>query len=232
MGTTWTSVSSSLISTGHLATESFTYATGGPSIIGQGDITNGWADAWHNDPGDTGSSDSLFWCSATGIAYGDLPYAYPHTGNMLYGNRPSTTYARYERTLDKVWTTDAGTEYWFSCFMNLTNDTVNSTWAGIKISQDHTDAAVMFGKGHGMAYYTCGGGWHGGPGPEVSNVRWDVGPVWLVGRMINKGIGVNSRVFMWINPDPSKTPDTNKADANQWLCSKSGNSICSCRSRR
>jgi hypothetical protein len=151
-----------------------------------------------------------------------MAYAYPHTGNILYCSRPSTKYARYERTLDKVWTTTAGTEYWFSCFMSLKNDTVASTWAGVKLVQDHTDAAVMFGKGHGMNYYTCGGGWHGGAGPEVSNVKWDVGPVWLVGRMINKGVGVNSRVFMWINPDPSKTPDTTKADANSWYAPSPG----------
>jgi hypothetical protein len=221
MGTTWASVSTSLVSTGFAATESFNYAKS-VSVIGQGDITNGWKDAWHLDPGDTGVRDSLYWPSDTGIVYGDMSYSYPHVGRMLLGSRPATKYARYERTLDKVWTTGAGTEYWFSAFMQLKSDTNTATWAGVKIVQDHSDAAVMFGKGHGMAFYTCGGGWHGGPGEEVSSVRWDVGPVWLVGRMVNKGVGVASRVYMWINPNPATKPDTTTADAKTWYAPNPG----------
>jgi hypothetical protein len=208
MGTTWGDVSSGL----YIANESFAYPKG-KYIVGQGGIETGWADAWHLDPGDTGVSDSLLWVADSGISYQDMNYDYPHTGNVLVGVRDANKYARYERTLDKTWTPDSGTIYWFSVFMEVKNDTDVSTWAGVKLAQDHTDAAIMFGKGHGLDKYTCGGGWHGGPGPEVSSVAWTAGPVWLVGEIFNMGAGNQSPAYMWINPDPSTQPDTSKADA-------------------
>jgi hypothetical protein len=193
-------------------TENFSYPTG-QYIIGLGGAENGWADPWHLDPGDAGVSDSLFWVADTGISYQDMNYDYPHSGNVLVGVRPGDKFARYERTLDKIWTPDAGTTYWFSVFMEVKNDTDVSTWAGVKLAQDHTDAAVMFGKGHGLDKYTCGGGWHGSPDQEVSSTAWDIGPVWLVAEIFNMGEGNQNPVYMWINPDPSVQPDTSLADA-------------------
>jgi hypothetical protein len=212
LGTSFTDVSSSLVSPGFLATETFNYATG-KNIVGSGGGT-GWSDAWHLDPGDAGVSDSLLWASSEGIDYNLLSYTVPHAGNLCLGTRTADKYTRIERSLDKVWTPDSGTIYWFSALMNLTNDTSSSTWAGIKLAQDHTDGAVMFGKGYGQDLYTVGGGYHGSAtDPECSTTSWDVGPVWLVGEIVNKGLGNQSPVYMWINPDPAKQPDTTKADA-------------------
>jgi hypothetical protein len=213
LGTSFTDVSSSVVTSGHNAVESFNY-TAGADIIGLGDATGGWADAWHLDPGDTGVSDSLLWVSQTGIDYTTLPYAVANSGNLLYGSRPAAKYTRIERTLDKVWTPDSGTTYWFSVVMNLSDDTSSSTWAGIKVAQDHTDAAVMYGKGYGQDLYTVGGGYHANAtDPECTTTTWDVGPVWLVSEIVNKGVGNSNPVYMWINPNPAKQPDTTKADA-------------------
>ena len=155
-------LSSLSMSQSNVVRESFPYPTDGGTIIGMGGAGNGWADAWHLDPGDTGVSDSLFWTAASdSIAYGDMNYEVPHIGNLLYGSRDASKYARYERTLDKVWTPDEGTVYWFSAIMELQNDTSSSTWAGIKLVQDHSDAAIMFGKGYGNDVY-CIGGYHNG----------------------------------------------------------------------
>jgi len=215
LGTTFASVSSSLVSSGHHVIESFNYTAGTNAYItGMGGAENGWAGPWHLDPGDTGVNDSLFIVAATGLQYDQLTYDVAHSGNLLYGARPANKYARYERALDKTWTPDSGTVYWFSALMELTNDTSSSTWAGIKLCQDHTDAATMFGKGYGQDLYTVGGGYHGSStDPECSTTTWDVGPVWLVGEIFNKGLGNQSPVYMWINPDPKFAPDTSKADA-------------------
>jgi hypothetical protein len=200
--------------------ESFAYPTGGATIIGMGGAENGWADAWHLDPGDTGVSDSLFWtASSDNINYDDMNYNTPHIGNLLYGSRGADKYARYERTLSKVWTPDSGTVYWFSVIMDLENDSSSSTWAGIKVTPDHTDNAVMFGKGYGQDVYTCGSGYHGSlDDPECSTTLWDAGPVWLVGEIFNMGLGNQSLYYMWISPDPSTEPDTSQADArSRWV---------------
>jgi hypothetical protein len=64
----------------------------------------------------------------------------------------------------------------------------------------------MFGKGHGLDKYTCGGGWHGGVGNEVSTTPWTVGAVWLVGKVALRGTATGASmdtVYMWINPDPT-----------------------------
>jgi hypothetical protein len=217
LGTTFASVSSSLVTAGHSLIESFGY-TAGADIVGQGGAQDGWADAWHLDPGDTGVSDSLLWVSATGMDYTQLTYNVAHSGNQVYGSRTAAKYTRIERTLDKVWTPDSGTTYWFSALMYLADDTNSSTWAGIKLAQDHTDAAIMFGKGYGQNLYTCGGGYHASAtDPECSTTTWDVGPVWLVGEFFNKGLGNQSPVYMWINPNPAKQPDTAKADARSHI---------------
>jgi hypothetical protein len=222
IGSSFTDVSSSLVTTAYKTTESFNYATGA-DIVGSGDATNGWADAWHLDPGDTGVSDSLLWATTTGIDYTMLPYAIPHAGNICYGSRPGSKYTRIERTLDKVWTQDTNTTFWFSAVMNLSDDTSSSTWAGIKLAQDHTDAAIMFGKGYGQDLFTVGGGYHASAtDPECSTTTWDVGPVWLVGEFLNQGVGNQSRVFMWINPNPAKQPDSTKADARSFAALKPG----------
>jgi hypothetical protein len=205
------------VTAGHSLIESFGY-TAGADIVGQGGAQDGWADAWHLDPGDTGVSDSLLWVSATGMDYTQLTYNVAHSGNQVYGSRTAAKYTRIERTLDKVWTPDSGTTYWFSALMYLADDTNSSTWAGIKLAQDHTDAAIMFGKGYGQNLYTCGGGYHASAtDPECSTTTWDVGPVWLVGEFFNKGLGNQSPVYMWINPNPAKQPDTAKADARSHI---------------
>jgi hypothetical protein len=215
LGTSFTSVSSSLVSPGHLAVESFDYTAGANAFItGVGGAENGWAGPWHLDPGDTGVNDSLMIVSSTGLQYDMLTYDVVHAGNLLYGARPADRYTRYERALDKTWTQDSGTVFWFSALIELTNDTNSSTWAGIKLCQDHTDAAIMFGKGYGQDLYTIGGGYHASAtDPECSTTTWDVGPVWLVGEIVNKGLGNQSPAYMWINPDPKFAPDTTKADA-------------------
>ncbi|MBN1155310.1 T9SS type A sorting domain-containing protein, partial [candidate division KSB1 bacterium] len=88
-----------------------------------------------------------------------------------------------------------------------------------------TGELCMFGKGHGLDKYTCGSGWHGGEGDEVSSVAWTDGPVWLVGKTSMQGAESTDydTTYMWINPDPyAGEPAISMADAVALTTMKSG----------
>jgi len=74
---------------------------------------------------------------------------------------------------------------------------------------------VAIGKGGGRdtesPVYTCGSGWPGASGDDVSSVEVVAGPVWIVVGVDMTGDATPSRTYMWIDPDPSAEPDTNIA---------------------
>ena len=215
IGTSFADVSSSLVTPGYLAYDSFTYAAAPNAYItGLGGAEVGWAGPWSIVAG-SGSSDSLMTVSTTGIAYGDLTYPVPHTGNQLVGLKDVNVFTRYERPLDKLWPATAGAKYWFSVLMQLKSDTSTNSWSGVKLFNGHGGELMMYGKGWGQDLFTVGSGYHGSStDPECSTTTWDVGPVWLVGEIFTSGSpSVKDQAYMWINPDPTSTPDTSTADA-------------------
>jgi len=142
----------------------------------------------------------------TGLPYDLMNYTVSNVGNHLEG-RTDSNEQRYARNLDKVWPNVAGQEYWVSLIMDVKNAVDNATWLGVKLYAGATGEVMMFGKGHGLAQYTLGSGWHGSAGPEVTTVSWDTGPVWLVAKIIMKGpnsiTDPPDSAYMWVNPDPA-----------------------------
>jgi hypothetical protein len=79
-----------------------------------------------------------------------------------------------------------------------------------------TSELVAIGKGGGRdanpPVFTCGSGWPGSSGADVSSVEITAGPVWLVVRIDMSGGTGLERTFMWVDPDPAGgEPDTNTA---------------------
>ena len=187
----------------YLARESFDYAVGTSIDTLMGGATNGWGDSWYkiaaNQPNALVSSD-------VGLPYEDMNYQVANVGNHLE-SVPDTlgTEQRYGRHLDKTWPNVAGQTYWISVIMDVKNATDNATWLGVKLFNGDSGELCMLGKGHGLDKYTLGSGWHGGPGAEVSDVTWDAGPVWLVGKVVMQGAASADydTTYMWINPDPA-----------------------------
>jgi len=194
-----------------LAVESFNYPVGTSLDTLMGTSANGWSGCWYKL---VGAQDNAAVVADTGLVYDDLDYEVPNVGNHLESVPDSTgTEQRYCRFLDKTWPDEAGREYWISFIMNVKNATDDATWLGIKFYNGETGELGMLGKGHGLDKYTVGSGWHGGPGPEVSTVSWDSGPVWLVGKIVMSGGVGPDPIYMWINPDPAAEPDTSIKDA-------------------
>ncbi|MBN1154427.1 hypothetical protein JXB12_05840, partial [candidate division KSB1 bacterium] len=216
-------VSSMSMAQSYQARESFDYPIGTSIDTLMGTASNGWAGAWYKN---MIYQENAALVSTEGLNYDDLSYEVPHTGNHLETVPDSLgTEQRYSRKLDKDWPNEAGKKYWISVVMNVKNATDNATWLGVKYYLGDTGEICMFGKGHGLDKYTCGSGWHGGEGPEVSSVAWADGPVWLVGLSSMQGAESTDydTTYMWINPDPlAGEPQLSMADAVALTSMKSG----------
>jgi hypothetical protein len=199
LGTSWTDVSSDQ----YLARESFEYPVGTSLDTLMGTSGNGWSGSWYKAP--LAKQANAMVVADTGLPYDALNYTVANAGNHLEG-RADSNEQRYARNLDKVWPNVAGQVYWVSLLIDVKNAVDNATWFGVKLYAGATGEVMMFGKGHGLAQYTLGSGWHGSAGPEVSTVSWDVGPVWLVAKIIMKGpnsiTDPPDSAYMWISPDP------------------------------
>ncbi len=192
------------------AIESFNYAPGTNFDTLAGTTGNGWTGSWDLYDGPKGAAV----IADTGFHYNDLNYAVPRTGHQLVCvNQNAWDSHRYGRSLDKVWPDQAGKVYWFSMLMEIQNAPTANCWLGVKLCKDQGSEYMMFGKGWGMTVYTVGSGYHGAADQETSTTNWDVGPVWLVGKIIMSGDSQNEKAYMWITPDPSAEPDTATADA-------------------
>ena len=196
------------------ARESFAYPVGTSIDTLMGTSTNGWGGSWYKI---VANQANALVVADTGLPYSDLSYTVPNVGGHLESVPDSSgKEQRYGRQLDKTWPNVAGRQYWISFIMDVKNATDNSTWLGVKYYDGASSELGMLGKGHGLDKYTCGSGWHGSPGPEVSQVTWDAGPVWLVGKTVMQGATstVADTTYMWINPDPAgAVPDISTADA-------------------
>lgn len=198
----------------YLARESFDYPIGTSIDTLMGTAANGWGGSWYKI---VATQAKAMVAADTGLIYDDLNYPVSNVGNHLE-TVPDVngTEQRYGRHLDKTWPNEAGRTYWMSFIMNVKNATDNATWLGVKYYVDDTGELGMLGKGHGLDKYTCGSGWHGGEGPEVSAISWDQGPVWLVGKTVMQGATSTNpdTTYMWVSPDPAGgEPDISTADA-------------------
>jgi hypothetical protein len=183
--------------------ESFNYPKGTSIDTLIETATDGWSGSWYKI---VATQANAMVVADTGLPYNDLNYTVPNVGNHLESvPDPTGTEQRYGRNLDKTWPNDSGKVYWISLLMDVKNATDNSTWLGVKLYNGASGELIMLGKGHGLDKYTCGSGWHGGVGPEVSTTAWSEGPQWLVGKVVMYGStsATQDSVYMWISPDPA-----------------------------
>ena len=201
------------------ARESFEYPTGDSLAAATGQAKNGWADSWTYDNGTSG----LMAMGTVDLPYGDLNYPITNIGNHVTVSNPGGwVAARYTRHLDKVWPDEAGKVYWTSFIFEAKGVPTGNTYYCLKLFSGSGEVMAI-GKSGGGTLYSCGSGWAGGAGDDVSTVTCEGGPVWLVTKTVMSGDANNDRTYMWINPDPSGAePDTNVADVKRWTAMSSG----------
>jgi len=199
--------------------ESFDYPVG--SVLdGLGTAGNGWGGPWqfytqgNNPPVPDSPVDSSQFV-VNDFDYDNIPYEIPHVGNSISATiANANTEIRYSRWLAQRWPDQAGTSYWISAAMQLHEVNTTSIWAFVSFYDSVTATSngegTALGKGWGDNVFSFGSG---APGANEKSVYgWDVGSVWLVGRVVMSGDAGNEQFYMWVNPDPSVEPDTALAD--------------------
>jgi len=196
------------------AVESFNYPP--TTLAGIGTAGNGFAGPWVND--ETGGIEGLVTIGNTRFDYASLNYEIPHDTIHLQAVKSGvwSDHNRYKRPLAQVWPNTAGNKYWISYLVDVKEPLpVGNTYFMVKLYYGSGELLAI-GKGGGRdtnpPVWTCGSGWPGQSGDDVSTVEILPGPVWVV-VMINMsgGTGVD-RTYMWIDPDPNGAePDTNTA---------------------
>jgi len=218
LGDSWEKVTTS--STTYLAVESFDYATADTIDDAMATPTDGWSDSWLFDAGHTWGSGCWAIVGATDLVYDNMLFPVNNIGKHLTVYTPGgwSGAISYERSLDKTWPNEAGKVYWTSLVFDV-------EWAGMDSSTyylfklfhygETKSELFAVGKGGGAGSYTCGSGWPGASGADVSTVTCQGGPVWLVTATYMSGDST-CRTYMWVDPDPSgSAPDTNSADVKR-----------------
>lgn len=196
--------------------ESFEYPL--TTIAGLGTASGGFGDAWfvHEE----GGVEGLAAIGQGFFNYADLNWAIPvastdSTHIQVNKKRAWADHMRYKRPLAETWPNEAGKIYWVSYLLDVKEPLpAGNTYFMVKLYYDDGELLAI-GKGGGRdtspPVWTCGSGWPGMSGDDVSEVEILGGPVWLVVRIdMSGGTGVE-RTFMWVDPDPSAEPDTNAA---------------------
>ena len=201
-----------------LVVESFNYPA---TIDGLGTASDGWGGAWAIDPTDNGV-EGLAVIAANVFSYDDLNWVLPDTGNHVQVTKINAwgDHQRYKRPLAENWANTAGEQLWVSYMLDVKEPLpLGNTYFMVKL-YNNTDEIMAIGKGGGRddnpPVYTCGSGWPGSSGDDVSDVEIVGGPVWLVVRIDMSGNAAgDSRTFMWVDPDPTAEPDTSTADVKR-----------------
>jgi len=199
------------------AKEDFAYPSG-TLLDSLGNKTPGWGGPWVLDTSNAKTT-GLGVVADTGFDYTDLyTTSIPYVGNELVAKAPGNwASARYKRALDKVWP-DVKGQYWASFLFDTKKVPSGNTYYLFKLFAGSSELVAM-GKGGGGTTYTCGSGWPGGSGADVSTTQDQGGPVWLVTEIFLTGTkkDTNSATYMWINPDPTLTTlDTSTANVKRY----------------
>ncbi len=198
---------------GTVARESFDYLV--TTLAGKGSAANGFGGPWVND--EEGGIEGLVTVGNNRFAYADLNWEVPHDTIHLQvvKNGMWSDHNRYKRPLAQLYPNTAGASYWVSYLLDVKEPLpVGNTYFMVKL-YDGTTEVLAIGKGGGAdtPVFTCGSGWPGNAGDDLSAVEILGGPVWLVARIDMPGNATDAaRTFMWIDPDPSAEPDTADAD--------------------
>ena len=200
------------------AREDFAY-TSGSGLDSLGAAIQGFGGWWFADTSNHNAATATGVVADTGFDYSDLySTSIAYAGNELVAMSPGNwASARFKRALDKVWP-DAAGQYWASFLFETKGVPSGNTYYLFKLFSGNNER-VAIGKGGGGTVYTCGSGWPGGSGPDVSTTQDAGGPVWLVTEIFLTGTqkDTNAATYMWINPDPTSTTlDTNNADVKRY----------------
>jgi len=120
---------------------------------------------------------------------------------------------RYKRPLAAAWANTAGKTYWLSYLVDFADSLpVGNTYFMVKLYSGTTELFAA-GKGGGRdaasPVWTCGSGWPGTSGADVSAVDITGDPSWVVVRINMSGNGTDPcRTSMWVDPNPTTEPDT------------------------
>ena len=197
--------------------ESFDYTA---TIDGLGDASNGWGGPWAVDTS-AGGTENLAAVANHVFDFEDLNWVLPDTGSQLQVTRVNAwgDAQRYKRPLAETWANEAGKSYWISYMLDVKEPLpIGNTYFMVKLYYNDGEL-VAIGKGGGRdanaPVFTCGSGWPGNAGDDVSDVEIEAGPVWLVARIDMSGGDGNDRTFMWVDPDPEEVPDTTNADVKR-----------------
>jgi hypothetical protein len=199
------------------------------TLNGLGAAGNGWGGPWKVDTSAHGAEGTAT-LVGNSFAYSNLTYATPDTGSAVQVTLVNawSDANRYKRALASTWPNTAGKTYWVSYLLDMKTVPQPNTYFMVKLYYttdllSSSGELVAIGKGGGATtpVFTCGSGWPGSSGDDVSSVPVAAGPVRLVARFDMSG-GANSRTYMWVDPDPSKAPDTTKAAVKRWTPMPSG----------
>jgi len=199
--------------TGNVARESFSYPA--TTVAGLGASGNGFSGPWVND--ESGGVEGLVTVAGTRFDYGNLNYEIPHDTAHIQVLKSGawSDHNRYKRPLAEVWPNTAGNKYWVSYLLDIKEPLpVGNTYFMVKLYKGATEL-VAIGKGGGgptPPVFTCGSGWPGATGDDVSATVITSGPVWVVAMFKMSGGTDPARTYMWIDPDPAGAePDTSDA---------------------
>ena len=199
------------------------------TLDGLGKAGNGWGGPWKVDTSAHGAEGTAT-LVGNSFGYGNLTYATPDTGAAVQVTLVNawSDANRYKRALASTWPNTAGKTYWVSYLLDMKTVPQPNTYFMVKLYYttdllSSSGELVAIGKGGGATtpVFTCGSGWPGSSGDDVSSVPIAAGPVRLVARFDMSG-GANCRTFMWVDPDPSKAPDTTKAAVKRWTGMQNG----------
>jgi hypothetical protein len=195
--------------TGALARESFNYPV--TTLIGKGTAVNGFGGPWVASGNGT---EGLVTICNNRFDYANLSYEIPHDTihlQWLKSNAWSDA-NRYKRGLAAAWPNTAGTKYWLSYLVDFQDSLpVGNTYFMIKLYSG-TKELVALGHGGGgntPATWTCGSGWPGNSGEDISTSQITGDPAWVVMRIDMTGNTTTPcRTYMWVDPNPAVQPDT------------------------
>jgi hypothetical protein len=197
-----------------VARESFNYPL--TSLGGLGTASHGFGGPWYTDASDNGV-EGLVSVSGTRFRYTDLSYTIPHDTMHLQWIKSNawSDHQRYKRPLAAAWPNTAGKTYWLSYLVDFRDSLpVGNTYFMVKLFSGSTElfAAGKGGGGNTPPTWTCGSGWPGSSGDDVSTTQLTGDPTWVVVRVNMSGNGTDPcRTYMWIDPNPAVQPDTTSA---------------------
>jgi len=179
--------------------------------VGVGTAANGFGGPWVASANGTEVSSVSV---TAGFDYANLAYEVKHdTMHLQWVKSNAWSDAnRYKRGLAAAKPNTAGTSIWLSYLVDFKDSLpVGNTYFMVKMYSGTKEllAAGHGGGGNTPASWTCGSGWPGNTGDDLSTTQITGDPAWVVVRMVMSGDAVTPcRTFMWVDPNPAIEPDT------------------------